>query len=45
MHSEAGHDWGLMMAASTMGVLPALVVFLLAQRMIMSTFATAGLKG
>jgi len=45
MHSEAGHDWGLMMAASTMGVLPALLVFLLAQRMIMSTFATAGLKG
>lgn len=45
MHSEAGHDWGLMMAASTMGVLPALLVFLLAQRMILSTFATAGLKG
>lgn len=45
MHSEAGHDWGLMMAASTMGVLPALIVFLVAQRMIMNTFATAGLKG
>ena len=45
MHSEAGHDWGLMMAASTMGVLPAVVAFLLAQRMIMSTFASTGLKG
>ncbi|HLT58170.1 MAG: carbohydrate ABC transporter permease [Limnochordales bacterium] len=45
MHSEAGHDWGLMMAASTMGVLPALIAFLLAQRMIMSTFASTGLKG
>lgn len=45
MHSEAGHDWGLMMAASTMGVLPALVLFLVAQRMIMSTFASTGLKG
>lgn len=42
---DLGVDWGPLMAASTLVVLPTLVVFLLAQKHLVEGFATAGLKG
>lgn len=45
MHAEAGTDYGLLMAASALGFVPALIVYLLAQRLVISSFAGAGLKG
>lgn len=45
MHAEAGSDWGLLMAASSLGVVPALAVYLLAQRLVLTSLAGAGIKG
>ena len=45
MHAEGGSDWGMLMAASSLGVVPALLAYVLAHRQIMNTFASTGLKG
>jgi multiple sugar transport system permease protein len=42
---DLGIDWGPLMAASTLVVLPTLVVFLVAQKHLVEGFASAGLKG
>jgi multiple sugar transport system permease protein len=42
---EHSTDWGMLMAASTMATIPALVIFLLAQRYFVQGIATTGLKG
>ncbi len=42
---DLGIDWGPLMAASTLVVLPTLVVFLLAQKHLVAGFASSGLKG
>lgn len=42
---EHSTDWGMLMAASTMATIPALIVFLLAQRYFVQGIATSGLKG
>ncbi len=41
---EGGTMWGPLMAAASMAILPALVAYLLAQRYILESFVTAGLK-
>ena len=38
-------DWGLLMAASTVSVLPTVILFLLAQRFFVEGIAMAGVKG
>lgn len=45
MHEEAGARWGLLMAASFSGVIPALAVYYIAHSKIMSAFMSMGLKG
>ena len=45
MHAEGGSDWGMLMAASSLGVVPALLAYVLAHRQIMNKFANTGLKG
>ncbi len=45
MHAEAGLDWGLLMAASFIGVIPVLFLYIIANRKIIDTFAGTGLKG
>ena len=45
MSAEAGASWGLLMAAASMGVLPALLLYFLAQRLVLGSLAGAGLKG
>jgi sn-glycerol 3-phosphate transport system permease protein len=42
---EAGTSWGPLMAVATMASVPALAAYLLAQRHIISSFVTSGLKG
>jgi sn-glycerol 3-phosphate transport system permease protein len=42
---EAGTSWGPLMAVATLASLPALAVYLVAQRHIISSFVTSGLKG
>ncbi|MCC6458784.1 MAG: carbohydrate ABC transporter permease [Caldilineaceae bacterium] len=42
---EHSTDWGMLMAASTMATVPALVIFLLAQRYFVQGIATTGMKG
>ena len=44
-NSEAAQLWGPMMATATLATLPPLVLYALAQRRIISTFVTSGLKG
>ena len=44
-NSEAGQLWGPMMATATLATLPPLVLYALAERRIISTFVTSGLKG
>ena len=43
--SEGGTQWGSLMAAATLASLPPFLVFLVAQRQIVNTFVTSGLKG
>ncbi len=43
--SELGTQWGALMAASTFVVLPTLIAFLIAQRLLVEGFAFAGIKG
>ncbi len=45
MNAEAGSNWGLLMAAASLGVLPALLIYLVAQRLVLGSLAGAGLKG
>ena len=45
MHAEGGSEWGMLMAASSLGVVPALIIYMLSHRQIMSTFASTGIKG
>ncbi|MCL5996919.1 MAG: carbohydrate ABC transporter permease [Chloroflexi bacterium] len=42
---EHSTDWGMLMAASTMAVIPSLIIFLLAQKYFVQGIATSGLKG
>ena len=44
-NSEAAQLWGPMMATATLATLPPLLLYALAQRRIISTFVTSGLKG
>jgi sn-glycerol 3-phosphate transport system permease protein len=41
---EGGTNWGPLMAAATMAIVPALVAYVLAQRYILESFVAAGLK-
>lgn len=41
---EGGTNWGPLMAAASMAIVPALLVYVLAQRYILESFVTAGLK-
>lgn len=43
--SQTGTDWHLLMAASTMVILPAVVLYALAQKTFTQGIATSGLKG
>jgi sn-glycerol 3-phosphate transport system permease protein len=45
MSAEAGSNWGLLMAAATLGVLPSLLLYVAAQRLVLGSFAGAGIKG
>ena len=45
MHAEAGTSFGLLMAASFLGVAPALLIFVIARQTIMDAFLESGLKG
>lgn len=45
MHAEAGLDWGLLMAASLIGVVPVLFLYITANKKIIDTFAGTGVKG
>lgn len=45
MHAEAGLDWGLLMAASFIGVVPVLFLYIIANRKIIDTFSGTGVKG
>jgi len=41
---EGGTNWGPLMAAATMAIAPALVAYVVAQRYVLESFVTAGLK-
>jgi len=41
---EGGTNWGPLMAAASMAIIPALIVYVIAQRYILESFVTAGLK-
>jgi len=43
--SEASAQWPLLMAGSTLAILPVILVYLLAQKHIVSTFQETGLRG
>lgn len=45
MHAEAGLNWGLLMAASLIGVFPVLLLYIFAHRKIIDTFVGSGVKG
>jgi ABC-type glycerol-3-phosphate transport system permease component len=42
---ESGQMWGPMMATATIAILPPLIIYALAQKQIINTFVTSGLKG
>jgi sn-glycerol 3-phosphate transport system permease protein len=42
---EGGTNWGPLMAASTMAIVPALVAYVVAQRYILESFVSTGMKG
>jgi len=41
---EGGTNWGPLMAAATMAIVPALLAYIIAQRYVVESFVTAGLK-
>lgn len=45
MHAEAGVNWGLLMSAATLGVIPIMFMYLIAHRQIISSFTSSGVKG
>ncbi|MEX2536109.1 MAG: carbohydrate ABC transporter permease [Trueperaceae bacterium] len=45
MSAEAGSSWGLLMSAASLGVLPTLIIYFFAQRLVLGSLAGAGLKG
>jgi len=45
MQSEAGLNWGLLMSASFLGVVPVLILYIIAHRQIIQTFISSGIKG
>lgn len=45
LHGEHATDWPLVMAATTLSVLPIAIIYLVLQRQIAQSFLTAGLKG
>jgi multiple sugar transport system permease protein len=45
LHGQYATDWPLVMAGTTLSVIPIAVVYLLLQRQITQSFLTAGLKG
>jgi len=44
-NTESGQMWGPMMATATIAILPPLIIYALAQKQIINTFVTSGLKG
>lgn len=44
-NAESAQMWGPMMATATIATLPPLILYVLAQRQIIDTFVTSGLKG
>ena len=42
---DRGSDWGAVMAGSMIAIVPALIVFLLAQKQLVRGIAMSGLKG
>ncbi len=44
-NSDSGQLWGPMMATATLATIPPLALYALAQRQIISTFVTSGVKG
>lgn len=42
---ESGQMWGPMMATAAIAILPPLIIYALAQKQIINTFVTSGLKG
>ena len=45
LHGQYSTDWPLVMAGTTISVIPIAVVYLLLQKQITQSFLTAGLKG
>jgi multiple sugar transport system permease protein len=45
LHGQYATDWPLVMAGTTLSVIPIAVVYLLLQKQITQSFLTAGLKG
>jgi sn-glycerol 3-phosphate transport system permease protein len=41
---EGGTNWGPLMAAASMAIVPALIAYIIAQRYVLESFVTAGLK-
>jgi ABC-type glycerol-3-phosphate transport system permease component len=44
-NSESGQLWGPMMATAALATLPPLIIYAIAQKQIISTFVTSGIKG
>jgi sn-glycerol 3-phosphate transport system permease protein len=44
-NAESNRYWGPMMATATLATLPPLLLYAIAQKRIISTFVTSGLKG
>lgn len=44
-NAESAQMWGPMMATATIATLPPLIIYLMAQKQIIDTFVTSGLKG
>ncbi len=44
-NTESAQLWGPMMATATLATLPPLILYAFAQKQIISTFVTSGIKG
>jgi sn-glycerol 3-phosphate transport system permease protein len=44
-NAESAQMWGPMMATATIATIPPLIIYVLAQKQIIDTFVTSGLKG
>ncbi len=45
MDVEAGYQWGELMAAATLAMIPTLIIYFIAQKQIIGSFVTSGVKG